>query len=90
MLGTVNVVPPGQEYSLRQGDCLTPRVCDRPFHWPGKGGWVVLTGSRIIFAMIINSLRVSNNTSSCSAQRKQSQELREYKSALFNGNIFEI
>ena len=51
---------------------------------------MVITGSRIIFAMIINSIRVSNNTSSCSAQRKQSQELRDYKSDSYNGNIFEI
>ena len=53
---------PGRDYSSRQGvlnsSCLRP-----PFPWPGKGGWVVWTGSRIIFAMIIYAIRVSNHTS---------------------------
>ena len=50
----------GIQFSTRvlNSSCLRP-----PFPRPGKGGWVVLTGSRIIFAMIIYSIRVSNHTS---------------------------
>ena len=57
-----HLVALGQGYNSALGvlksSCLRP-----PFPRPGKGGWVVLTGSRIIFAMKIYSIRVSNHTS---------------------------